>query len=524
MTEREPSKKASTWERLHIWQIQPVRDGLVVATVLSIFWLGYKLSVVTVPMLLALALAYLFEPLVGWMTRSKHISRNGAALGIIIAFAAFVITPVVIGTGFAAVQGVRYVQRMVGDVDELIISLDRPNDAEARERVRSNGKTWLKIRDYVVEQEERRRQQQERQAEELKIPTPQDPKSESSNTSTKGTERPTLLSDSIRQAMEGTPTKTTDDAVVKPSDASESVPTEAGLGATKTGTSSVAPGTGAIKSTHTIPVGVVSPSGEPSDVYAFLRSSIVWVRNNMADIGQKALKSGAGAVGLVSGLVGSIWKIGFTAFLTAFFFYFFCTGFGRVIAFWQGLIPQRKKGRVIELTQKMDRVIAGFVRGRITIAALMVVWYSFGFWLIGVPVPLVVGTAVGLSVLVPYLAGAVGVPLAILLMALEPPGAAGSWRNEWWWIVGSPIVVFAIAQALDDYVLTPRIQGKTTNMDTPTILFASIAGGSLMGVYGLLIAIPLAACIKILIIEVFWPRFRAWSQGKVPDVLPISER
>ncbi|QQS08567.1 MAG: AI-2E family transporter [Phycisphaerales bacterium] len=524
MPEREPSKKTSTWEHLHVWQIQPVRDGLVVAAVLSIFWLGYKLSVVTVPMLLALALAYLFEPLVGWMTRSKHVSRNGAALGIIIAFAAFVITPVVIGTGFATVQGVRYVQRMVGDVDELIVSLDRPNDAEARERVRANGKTWLKVRDYVVEQEERRRQQQERQAEELKIPPSEDTKPESSNESTKSAERPTLLSDTIRQTIEGTPAKPAENADAWPSGGSVIAPTESTPNTAEASTPSVAPASGAIKPSHPIPVGVVSPSGEPSDVYAFLRSSIVWMRNNMADIGQKALKSGAGAVGLLSGLVGSIWKIGFTAFLTAFFFYFFCTGFGRVIAFWQGLIPQRKKGRVIELAQKMDRVIAGFVRGRITISALMVVWYSLGFWLIGVPAPLVVGTAVGLSVLVPYLAGAVGVPLAILLMALEPPGAAGSWRNEWWWIVGSPIVVFAIAQALDDYVLTPRIQGKTTNMDTPTILFASIAGGSLMGVYGLLIAIPLAACIKILIIEVFWPRFRAWSHGKAPDVLPISER
>jgi predicted PurR-regulated permease PerM len=60
-------------------------------------------------------------------------------------------------------------------------------------------------------------------------------------------------------------------------------------------------------------------------------------------------------------------------------------------------------------------------------------------------------------------------------------------------------------------------------MDVPTILFASIAGGALAGFYGLLVAIPAAACVKILLNEVFWPRFRAWSHGEAPDLLPIRK-
>ena len=69
---------------------------------------------------------------------------------------------------------------------------------------------------------------------------------------------------------------------------------------------------------------------------------------------------------------------------------------------------------------------------------------------------------------------------------------------------------------------TPMIQGRSTGMDTPTILFASLAGGALFGVFGLLIAIPIAACLKILVQEVFWPRFKAWAEGREKDFLPIS--
>jgi predicted PurR-regulated permease PerM len=107
----------------------------------------------------------------------------------------------------------------------------------------------------------------------------------------------------------------------------------------------------------------------------------------------------------------------------------------------------------------------------------------------------------------------------MLLMWLEPHDG---WQGTWWWTIAGPLLILAISQILDDYVLTPRIQGKSTNMDTPTILFASIAGGVLGGFYGLLLAIPVAACLKILVTDVLLPRIRAWSEGKASDLLPID--
>jgi len=101
-------------------------------------------------------------------------------------------------------------------------------------------------------------------------------------------------------------------------------------------------------------------------------------------------------------------------------------------------------------------------------------------------------------------------------------GGGMGWQQQWWWIVFAPVAVYVGAQLLDDWLLSPLIQGKTTGMDTPTILFASFAGGALGGVYGLLLAIPVAACIRILLKEVFWPRFRAWGKGKERDFLPIG--
>jgi len=471
-----PSSNRSDWKHLHLWQIQPVRDGLVLAAAFGLVWLGYKLSLVTVPILLALTLAYLFEPLVRLATRSGRMTRPFVAIVIIVASTLIVVVPVTVGGAFAIVQGARVAQRVVRNVDTLTYSITHANDDAARERVAVTGRSWLRLRDYMVEQEQRLKawKDAKTQGDQGAAPAPPAPGN------TPGAPDPTP----------GEPTPPGDDTAEN----ADTLPT--------------------------VPIEPPADVQEPSDLYRLIQMGAQWARDNAAAVGKSALNVSGGVAGAAVSTASSIGGFAFGAFLTAFFFFFFSTGYGKVLAFWESLIPEKKKGRTIDLLAQMDRVIAGFVRGRLTICAVMVVVYSLGFWLIGVPAPLIVGPIIGLLTIVPYAAGAVGIPLAMLLMWIEP---ASGWQGQWWWVILGPCLVTGIVQVLDDYVLTPRVQGKSTNMDTPTILFASIAGGALAGFYGILLAIPVAACIKILIKELVWPRFVAWSQGRARDVLPIGK-
>ena len=79
----------------------------------------------------------------------------------------------------------------------------------------------------------------------------------------------------------------------------------------------------------------------------------------------------------------------------------------------------------------------------------------------------------------------------------------------WWGVVLWPTAVFVVVQIIESYGLTPMIAGKATNLDPVTIVVAVLAGGSIMGVYGMLLAIPAAACIKIVCTDVLLPRIRA---------------
>lgn len=426
---------------MHLWEIQAVRDVLILASAIGVVYLGYMARIVTVPMLLALTLAYLFEPLIQWSRRRRLLSRRTAVLTILgTVFAASVLLST-LGTGFVLIQSVKAVKAVTDGVTRVQASVAKPEDVELRARVAPGA--WMAVRDFVVKADAER----------------------------------------IRQAR--------------------------------------ARGE----------VGVV-PDDDHDDMHAMIVLSLAWLQEHGTEfgeqLGRRIAGGGAQAVSAAVTTVTSIATIVFTLFLTAFFFYFFATGWGRVLEFWERLIPESQRVRAIGLVVRMDRVIAGFVRGRVTICVIISVVLTIVYFLSGVPAPLLLGPIVGLLLLVPFV-HVIGVPIAMLLMWLDVGsngGAAGTaahfdFQRAWWWIVFAPIGIYLLTQVLDDYILTPRIQGKTTDLAMPAILFASLAGGALGGLYGLLLAIPVAACVKILLEELFWPRFRAWAEGRAKDFLPI---
>ena len=147
---------------------------------------------------------------------------------------------------------------------------------------------------------------------------------------------------------------------------------------------------------------------------------------------------------------------------------------------------------------------------------------AIGWMIVGVPYAILLGIGVGVLCAVPFL-GLVGIPLSVGLLFLNQIGLPEAERMAWWGILVWPVLVFAIVQALDGWLLTPLIAGKATNLDPVTIFVAVLAGGSVLGAYGMLLAIPVAACIKILIQEILLPKIHAWTRGEADDPLPFDD-
>lgn len=474
MAEGDPVESKS-WLDRHLWQIQPLRDIGVIAGVLFLFWLGYILSIVTVPLLLAITFAYLFEPVIRRLTKISWVSRQGAAAFIIGSSAFVIVVPLAVGGTFAAVQGVGLAANIAEDGQSLRAAIQEENRDDEFIQARVSPGLWSWVRDTIHREQDLQAQrlleQQEAQAE----------------------------ADARNAAA---------DEAAPPTDAdAESAEPVQESASTDPAESREAPARRAI---------VID---EPSDVEKAVGIAIQFVEANASAITARAFRTGAGAFETLVNTVTSIGYLGFTLFLAGFFFFFASTGYGKVLAFGESLIPDAHRELTLHLLKQFDAVIAGFIRGRLTIAFLQSIVFTLAYWAIGVPAPILLGVGVAVLSIVPY-AALVGIPISIVLLWIE--GYTG-FRGDIWWVLGAPLAVYFIGQALDDYVWTPLIQGKSTGMDTPTILFATLAGGALLGIYGLLLAIPLAACIKILLKEIFWPRFKQWAHGETPDFLPIAK-
>jgi predicted PurR-regulated permease PerM len=446
----------------HLWQIQPFRDATWIFVVVLLAWLGYALRSVTVPLLVALLLAYLFEPLISLMERRLRFPRPlavGAVLavgGLTLIVVIALTVPLVIGQTVSFIDAVR--KGKYTSVVQHVVEWAPDTVQPEIETFVQRAEGWIGIHDASNG-----------------TSTSSGGDSGASGASAPGTHVTHIAGDEgSGTTASGRAGDTTQDARIR----------------------------AIVRDEIAAQSGSVAPTGRDNGLDWF---SLV----------------GAGVQRVWSVLLGAI-QLGLLVFLIPFYFFAFSVWWPRVIKFGHGMILEAHRDRTLFLLGEMDNAVSGFVRGRIVICAILAVLYSTGWSIAGVPYAIPLGVIVGIFTLVPYLGG-IGLPLSIGLLAADQFSIPGAERMAWWGIILWPALIFVICQFLDDYVLTPLIAGKATNLDPVTIVVAILAGGALAGLYGMLIAIPVAACIKILLREILMPRIRDWIEGRVDDPLPIEE-
>ena len=420
----------TSFDRKHLWEIQAIRDVLLIAGGLSLLWLGYALSSITIPLLMALLLAYLVEPLVEGLGQ-RGVSRSRAAawfvglFGVLVVGLLALVLPLIVGQTL----------RLVDDVES----------GDMQRRV-------LRVESILPEQ---------------------------------------AAAPLQRLAM--------------------LLPGEAVLNTE----SDLVAASGEVQSTD------ADADSLEMQIQRIVQQELA-SQSDDAVLQQEGLRAAGAALTSAWSVLVAIVDAGFLLFLIPFYFYFLVLWYPEVIRFGSQLVPRDNREATFSLLQEMDDVVSGFVRGRLLVSFIMGLMFSVGWWLVGVPYAFVLGMTTGALSTVPFVGG-LGAPIAIglaVLARLELPEVE---RAAWWMPVVLPAAVFALVSAIEGWVLLPLIAGRATRLDPVTIVVAVLAGGALLGVYGMLLAIPLAACMKILVIRVVLPRLRAWTRGDVADPLPIDD-
>jgi predicted PurR-regulated permease PerM len=154
------------------------------------------------------------------------------------------------------------------------------------------------------------------------------------------------------------------------------------------------------------------------------------------------------------------------------------------------LIPRHLHAKTIEILSEVDRVLAEFLRGQISVMFLMSVYYVLVLWLVGLQFALPIGIVAGMLVFVPYLGMITGLALATLAAVMQF-GEFSSVVLVW--------AVFGAGQLLEGMVVTPWLVGERIGLHPLVVIFALLAFGQLFGIFGLLLALPLSAILLVLL-------------------------
>ncbi len=162
----------------------------------------------------------------------------------------------------------------------------------------------------------------------------------------------------------------------------------------------------------------------------------------------------------------------------------------RMIAGIDDMLPRDHAPVIRDLATQIDRTLASFIRGMGTVCLILGTFYAVALMLVGLQFGLVVGAIAGIITFIPYVGAIVGGVLAIGLALFQ------FWGD--WFSVALVAGIFALGQAVEGNVLTPKLVGNSVGLHPVWLIFALSVFGMLFGFVGMLVAVPVAAAIGVL--------------------------
>ena len=154
------------------------------------------------------------------------------------------------------------------------------------------------------------------------------------------------------------------------------------------------------------------------------------------------------------------------------------------------LLPQKSKKGIMESLKEINVIIAGFIRGQLSVCLSLGLYYSIGLKLVGLELGLLVGFIAGIISFIPYVGSITGFVLGVILAFAQ----FGDVTH-----VMYVVAVFLSGQFIEGNFLTPKLVGENVGLHPVWVMFALLAGGVLLGFLGLMLAVPVAAIIGVLV-------------------------
>lgn len=230
-------------------------------------------------------------------------------------------------------------------------------------------------------------------------------------------------------------------------------------------------------------LGDLFPNLKVDEVVAYVQD---WIANlDYASIGEGVLAVGAS---VLAGFAG--------AFIVLILTIYFTASTPSLKAAVYQLVPASKRARFIDIAEQITRSVGYFVMGQVTMGVINGVLSAIFLTIIGAPFPAVLAVVAFFFSLIPLVGTLTGSTIIVLIcLGLGSPTTA---------LIAA--IYYLVYMQVEAYVISPRVMNRAVSVPGAVVVIAALAGGSLLGLLGALIAIPVAASILIIYRQVIIPR------------------
>jgi predicted PurR-regulated permease PerM len=219
---------------------------------------------------------------------------------------------------------------------------------------------------------------------------------------------------------------------------------------------------------------------------------------SLQDLQSDATQWAGQALSVVGSVAGSLARGGFVfinllalVFLTPVVTFYLLRDWEKVVAAIDSALPLDHADTIRDLVRQSNAAIAGYLRGQALVCVSLGSIYAIGLMLVGLQFGLIIGVIAGAISFIPFVGTFVGAVMSLgMALAQFPP--------DWMGVVKVGFV-FLFGQTMEGNVLSPKLVGDRVGLHPVWIMFALLAGGSLFGFVGVLLAVPTAAVIGVLV-------------------------
>ncbi|GMW02860.1 MAG: hypothetical protein AMXMBFR84_39960 [Candidatus Hydrogenedentota bacterium] len=228
---------------------------------------------------------------------------------------------------------------------------------------------------------------------------------------------------------------------------------------------------------------------------AIRNNALQFFQSNARALASAGQQAGLTVTGFIAYLGNSLMQT--ILFIANFALFAFVAGyllkdFDRIVAATRDLLPRKHATKVADIASQIDDQLRSFLRGQMTVALCLGAMYFLGFFLSGVPFAFLIALFGIVASFIPFV-GVTMVAIIALVLTLM--------THQLDWHLAGVLITVGLAQFLEGNVLTPKIVGDKVGLNPVWVILAVMVFGNFLGFLGLLLAVPIAASLKVLVVE-----------------------